>query len=178
MVVAPTVIHLMVSPHPPTSRVHRAVATCNSISEIPTVATCNSISEIPISAWPTPINRSWPIGAKKHQPSSTPILPQPSSTIIKHQLSSLIIPSLLYFGHHPTNPLESSPSYHKASKAINLDEMIIVVVTVLPPVTGVAPSSPSSKHAVGRSAGPFTWLVFLGGWHDQKILRKNLCGNL
>ena len=105
---------------------------------------------------------------QKHQPSSTPILPQPSSTIIKHQLSSLIIPSLLYFGHHPTNPLEYSPSYHKASTAINLDEMIIAVVTVLPPVTGVAPSSPSSKHAVGRSAGPFTWLVFFGDDMNKK----------
>ena len=88
MVVAPTVIHLMVSPHPPTSRVHRAVATCNSISEIPTVATCNSISEIPISAWPTPINRSWPIGAKK---TSTIINSNLASTIINYHQTSTII---------------------------------------------------------------------------------------
>ena len=72
MVVAPTIIHLIVSPHPPTSRVHRAVATCNSISEIP------------ISAWPTPINRSWPIGAKNINHH------QLQSCLNHHQLSSNI----------------------------------------------------------------------------------------
>ena len=87
-----------------------------------------------------------------------------------------LIPSLLYnLAANPTNLSESIPSHHKASKAISLDEMIIAVVTV-PPVTGVAPRSASSKHAVGRSAGPFTWRVFFGGmtWPEKSSVKVSV----